>query len=309
MTTTYANETIGISGLVLPDAPEPNTYRIDGEEVTEDRFIEWFDNPGPEEFLEKVIKEGKDGEPDRIEWKLLPGDLADAVCNRFKPAKYNNVDYYFDRVSRIYRRDNGTVRAWIYATLRNAQRDDKLPKTYNADRDVCTIARAAALSNVIESDTYPFNVYDGFPVNNGVIVFNKDGTFTVRNITSAMKFTRKAAVNYNPDRAAEKTQRAETILRQWLPEVIDGVQQWEWLVQIIAQAILQSLPDHDMFKASYILLGEADSGKTTAGDLNSLFFGRYNVSSKKLQQFGSRFDKGELVGKFVNYGDDIATIK
>lgn len=309
MTITYTNKTIGIDDLVLPDAPDSSTYRIGGKELTHEQFIEWFNNPGDDEFLLKTTKEGKNGESPKTVYELLATRLSDAANHRFKPIKFNNVDYYYDYTEKVYRRDEGIIRAWIFNVLRNAQHDDRLPVTYNPDRDVNSISRLVNLYHVLEGDDSPFNNYDGFAVNNCVIVFRPDGTFDVKPITSSMMFNRKAQVNYSNDRVQEKTEKAETILKQWLPEIIDGVPQWEWLVQIMAQAILQSLPKRDHFKCSYILLGEADSGKTTAGDLNGMLFGQNNVSSKKIQQFGSKFDMGELVGKFVNYGDDITTVK
>jgi len=71
---------------------------------------------------------------------------------------------------------------------------------------------------------------------------------------------------------------------------------------------MQSLPRMQPAKKAYMMVGEANAAKSTYLDLIKDFFGMKCCSKLSLQNLGARFSTVELVGKFVNLGDDLPDV-
>ncbi|NLV27370.1 MAG: hypothetical protein GXY48_09430 [Methanomicrobiales archaeon] len=148
---------------------------------------------------------------------------------------------------------------------------------------------------------YPFNQYKGLiPVENGVISVDFDNK-TVRLIDyePQFMFTYKLPVIYDPD---ADDSFIEQVIYDWLGE------QGFIVPQIIGQVFLQM--QGNVYKKSYLFLGDGNAGKSTCIDLLDSFFGDSLISKVSIGQLvGSPFATSSLEGKALNLSDDASSIQ
>lgn len=234
-------------------------------------------------------------------------DLAECACLRYMPATYAGKLYLYNNNTQLYNMDTGEISHWVQSQIFRLIDTGKLPKSTRPHTIVDSVSKLVANGRPLSIDRYPFNAIRGYPVNNGVIMFGANGETTLKPHEVDDFITRKSPIDYNPD---ADTSLAERVLKSWLPEVDeDGNELWQYLLQIPAQAIVQSLPEMTPFKKAYMLLGDRDSGKSTYNNVCKRLFGSDNITTKTLQSFSERFAAGDLVGKYLNFGDDICSLR
>ncbi|HJJ49863.1 MAG TPA: DUF5906 domain-containing protein [Methanocorpusculum sp.] len=235
--------------------------------------------------------------------------LADQICSRFFPVTFKGQLYLFNPNTHLYYEDTGTVKQWVRTILTKAENRDEftLPPAQKWDSTVRDVHALVSYSRVLEGKVYPFNCYSGYPAENCVISFADDGTVSAEPYTHLMKFTRKTPVVYNP---SADTRPVVSVLQSWMPGHDDsGNPLYEWLLQIPAQAIIQSFPGITPFKKAYLMLGKPNAGKSSYYNLLQLFFGEKNCGTFMLHEFSDNFIVAELPGKFLNNGDDLPFIR
>ena len=217
-----------------------------------------------------------------------------------KTITHNNTLYFFQPLTGLYEENKGSIESWFQRQFEILLDNGDLPRSMPLKKHITELIYQLRIAKVWEDEEhYPFNQYNGIPVNNGVLVFDGEG-FDLIPYTEDMLFTRKLPINYNP---AADTTRIKRILQDWLED------EYPFLLQIPAQALMQSLPGYQPAKKAYILIGEANAAKSTYLDLLRDFFGVRCCSKLSLQNIGLRFAASELVGKFVNLGDDLPDVK
>lgn len=231
-------------------------------------------------------------------------DLAECACLRYMPVTYAGKLYLYNNNTQLYHQDTGEIKHWVQSQIFRLIDTGKLPKQTKTPSIVDNTYKLIENGRPLSVDRYPFNRINGFPVANGVIMFDGD-TITLKPHEVDDFITRKSPITYNPD---ADTSLAENILRMWLPgSDDDGNELWQYLLQIPAQAIVQSLPGMEPYKKAYMLLGDRDSGKSTYNGVCRRLFGRDNVTTRELQSFSNQFAAGDLVNKYMNFGDDLTT--
>lgn len=240
-------------------------------------------------------REGKDGKAIFIYSPMTTHGAAEGVL---QPVTYNETLYYFNKKTGLYEVNKGVVETWLQTQFDELILNDILPTSTTLKPKITEIIFRLIHTNPIPKDEYPFNQYNGIPVNNGVLVY-KEGTFSLIPYEEEMMFTRKIPVNFNPE---ANTENIKQILMDWLEE------DYPYLIQIPAQALYQALPEVQPMKKAYMLVGESNAAKSTYLDLLRDFFGERYCSKVPLQNLGARFSKADLVNKFVNLGDDLPDI-
>lgn len=234
--------------------------------------------------------------------------IAATIAAKFSPITYNNTLYVCDDEF-LYHENKGDVQSFIQAVCTAAGYDHPLE---SLKREL--VGRTRDL-NVVQD--YPFNQFNGFPANNGVVVFGE--TVELVPYSTDMLFTRRIPIDYNPD--ADVT-LVDEVLSQWVDmdnivrvkmfgSEVDVARDKVLLYQIPAQAILQSLPGRDPSKKAYLIMGESNGGKSTyIVLLSKLFNGKRNFSGVSLQTMGGRdaFWKQSIVGKLMNICDDLQAV-
>ena len=216
------------------------------------------------------------------------------------PITHNGTLYFFNRQTGLYEENRGQIESWLKLQFENLIISGNLQTSTTLKPHITELMYQLGIVRIVDhKKDYPFNQYNGIPVNNGVLEFNGEG-FILTPYTDEMMFTRKLPINYNP---AADTTRIKRILQDWLED------DYPYLLQIPAQALMQSLPGYQPAKKAYILIGEANAAKSTYLDLLRDFFGVRCCSKLSLQNIGLRFAASELVGKFVNLGDDLPDVK
>ena len=215
------------------------------------------------------------------------------------PITYNGELFLFNPETNLYQPGDTYIRGWVHGQLSDAVTHGLIPGTVPLRGMVDELVGRITRYNCIPGDN-PFDIYPGIPLNNCVLVFDKGGVVRAECYKTEMKFTRKLPVNYNPE---AQTENVEKILKGWLGE------DYHYLIQIPAQALYQSLPQSNNIKTSYILVGEANAGKSAYLDLLERLFGWSNISHLPLQELGKRFSTFSLVGKYLNTGDDLADVE
>lgn len=215
------------------------------------------------------------------------------------PITYNGELFLFNPETNLYQPGDTYIRGWVHEQLSDAVAGGMIPGTVPLRGMVEELTGRITRYNQVPGDN-PFNLYQGIPLGNCVLVFDKGGVIRAEPYKKEMMFTRKLPVNYNPE---ARTDRIEKILKDWLGE------DYRYLIQIPAHALYQSLPASNNIKTSYILVGEANAGKSAYLDLLELLFGWGNISHLPLQELGKRFSTYSLVGKYLNTGDDLADVE
>ena len=223
---------------------------------------------------------------------------AEAECH-LQPITHNETLYFFNSHTGLYEENKGQIESWLQLQFEDLICKGDLPTHTALKKHINELMFQLLNVNPCPNGYYPFNQYNGIPVNNGVLVFDGD-KFNLTPYDSDMLFTRKLPINYNPE---ADTTKIHQVLQDWIED------EYPFLLQIPAQALMQSLPGYQPAKKAYILIGEANAAKSTFLDLLRDFFGMNCCSKLSLQNLGMRFSTSELVGKFVNLGDDLPDVK
>lgn len=216
-----------------------------------------------------------------------------------RPITHNGTLYFFNHHTGLYEENKGQIESWLQLQFENLICKGDLLTSTPLKKHINELMFQLLNVNPCPNGVYPFNQYNGIPVKNGVLVFDGE-RFNLIPYTDDMLFTRKLPINYNPEADTTKIQQ---ILYDWIED------EYLFLLQIPAQALMQSLPGYQPAKKAYILIGEANAAKSTYLDLLRDFFGMNCCSKLSLQNLGMRFATAELVGKFVNLGDDLPDVK
>ena len=272
-----------------------------------DRVKKGCDLDTPEErdgFIDRFFEtvETKEG----VIYRAKYTGFADFIWSRLRPVLFNNTLYVY--ADGLYREDKGDVRGLAMEMLRlfaGASLAPEwavvLPETTKLSSAADEIYKQAAAMEVIGGDESPFDRHPGIPFANGVLHRNADGVWQLEKYSPEMRFTRRFAVGWNPD---ADTGPVRALFASWA-----GEKNVDYLIQIFAQVMIQALPDMQPCKKAYMLNGERNSGKTTFLKLAEAFFSEGNVSHLELQILDERFNTAALVGKFMNTGDDLQSIK
>lgn len=244
-------------------------------------------NPIEEDIYGEIITDTK-----RIDFTVF----TEYAVKKFIPVTFNRTLYIYNHETKLYEEDTGTVKEWIQKQIEEAIYADLLPQTHRIQGDKMEVYNRIIHSKVIPGTVNPFNKYNGLPVNNCVLVFDEAGNPSPEEYKPEMLFTHKIPIDY--DSEADMV-NIINILQEWVGD------NYNFLIQIPAQAIVQSLPDKSPMRKSYLLAGEASSGKTTYLSLLERLFGSRNISSIGLHNLGDRFNTCSLEGKYINAADDI----
>lgn len=234
---------------------------------------------------------------DRMQLEPQLAGFTSVLRHKFAPVTFNDTMYIYDWDTGLYSEDRGVISSMIQSLAEKAKYDKSLNRLKREILQQCKD------TTVVGADgKYPFNQYPGFPVENGVLVFDGD-TVQLIPYTPGMLFTRKIHTAYIPDREAN----ADIIsaMDDWI-----GLENTGILFQIAAQAIIQALPGREPFKKAYLIQGESNGGKSTFLKLLELTFGDANISQLSLQDVCGRdnFAKARMVGKYLNVGDDLQDV-
>lgn len=269
--------------LVFPAVPAQNEeYKAWDTQIT-----------SKDEMFVRIEQRGKP--IDKLDYSFFEAEATKIL----HPVTYNGELYLFNPESNLYQSGDTYIRGWIHEQLSDAVTANRIPGTVPLRGMVEELAGRIIRYNCIPGEN-PFDLYPGIPLNNCVLRFDKGGAIRAEPYKKEMRFTRKLPVNYNPE---ARTEGVEKILRDWLED------DYHYLIQIPAQALYQSLPQSNNIKTSYILVGEANAGKSAYLDLLELLFGWGNISHLPLQELGKRFSTYSLVGKYLNTGDDLADVE
>lgn len=225
-----------------------------------------------------------------------PVNARAAAEGYLQPITHNGTLYFFNPQTGLYEENKGQIESWFQTQFEDLICKGDLLTSTTLKPHINELMFQLLIVN--PKTDYPFNQYNGIPVNNGVLEFNGEG-FILTPYREEMMFTRKLPINYNP---AADTAGIKQILEDWLED------DYPYLLQIPAQALMQSLPGMQPAKKAYMLVGEANAAKSTYLDLIRDFFGMGCCSKLSLQNLGARFSAVELVGKFVNLGDDLPDV-
>lgn len=229
-----------------------------------------------------------------------PVNARSAAQGILNPITHNETLYFFNPKTGLYEESKGRIESWFQEQFEVLLLNGDLPRSMPLKKHINELMYELSIAKPWEdTKKYPFNQYNGIPVNNGVLVFDGE-KFSITPYKPEMLFTRKLPINYNPE---ADTSKILQILQDWLED------EYPFLLQIPAQALMQSLPGYQPAKKAYILVGEANAAKSTYLDLIRDFFGMDCCSKLSLQNLGMRFATSELVGKFVNLGDDLPDVK
>jgi phage/plasmid-associated DNA primase len=240
--------------------------------------------------VDKYVNKGKNGEV--VSAKV--GKVSFLIHKVMNTVSFNNVVFFYDHISGIYREDKGQVKAAV--------------------RVFCSFIGNFDLVNPVSSSVelqlksykvfteYPFNTRKNLiPVKNGtlhLIPTMKGYAFKLRDMSFTDMTTWRIPIKYNEASTLHKEKVVE-LFKQWVDS--DTAQT---LIRIPAQAIRQAsleLP----FKRSYLLVGAKDAGKTTyLALLYQMFEDLY--SQVPMQQVGSQFKSGEMEGKLLNIKDELS---
>lgn len=226
--------------------------------------------------------------------------------------KTGPVIYVYDKKSGIHRPNSGDLEAVINQIYRACECQGSIV------RDTREIMHLLASKN--RHVSYPFNRQRGgdhglIPVLNGVVKLNfEEMRVSLLPHDPEHMWTFTLPVRYDPEADPEYITE---VLRAWIGEGTDGdgdlkegvkkIETWRVLLQIPAQALLQFCMDKT-YKRAYILVGEADAGKSSfITTFLPKVFGSGNVSSVSLQSIVSdRFASGNLENKMLNAFDDLS---
>ncbi len=219
--------------------------------------------------------------------------------------------YIYDKKEGVYRPNSGDLEAAINQIYRACECQGSIT------RDTKEILHLLSSKNRYVS--YPFNLQSGgrfglIPVRNGVVQLDfEEMRVSLLPHDPEHMWTFTLPVRYDP--AADPAFVIET-LDTWVggdeeeedqKEGGTKPEKWRVLLQIPAQGLLQFCMDKT-YKRAYILVGEADAGKSSyITTFLPKVLGAGNVSSVSLQSIVSdRFSSGNLENKILNAFDDLS---
>jgi len=211
---------------------------------------------------------------------------------KYQTVTHERTTYLYDINTGLYCRDNGEIESETQIILEEADYSKSLTQV---KREVVSYVRD---HNIVKE--YPFNNYQGIPVQNGVLKINFDTeAVEILPYSPDMFFTYQLPVTYDPEADSHEI---DGVIRQWVePEDVDT------MYQIPAQAILHQWSREKPYKKCYILQGDGNAGKTTYIELLHNTFGERNCACVALQRMGTdRFFMAPLEGKLFNLYDELA---
>lgn len=229
-------------------------------------------------------------------------NLKREAVNIMHPVTFNDVLWVYQKSTGIYIQDPSGkhVKGWVDGIFDLAARD----KYVNLPESDTQVERAKAILysymssyNVISGDDSPFNMYDGVPAANCVILFNGDGAVTTKPFSPEMMFTWKMDTAYNPSANPDGINR---ILDSWIDQ-----EKRIALIDPLAQAIVQSLPSMQNIRTAHVFIGDRRGGKSTYTNLLKRVVGEKNTSGVPLQDMDKPFRAASLEGKMLNINDEM----
>jgi len=237
--------------------------------------------PSPSSFIDE------NGKPNYIR-------IGRHLQEKYHTITHERTTYLYDINTGLYCRDNGEIESETQIILEECGYCGSLTRVKNE-------IRSYVRDHTIMKE-YPFNNYQGIPVQNGVLKITFDTeAIEILPYAPEMFFTYQLPVTYDPEADSHEI---EGVIRQWVePEDADT------LYQIPAQAILHQLGKGKPYKKCYLLQGDGDAGKTTYLELLYATFGERNCACVALQRMGTdRFFMAPLEGKLFNLYDELADI-
>lgn len=220
----------------------------------------------------------------RAEYRRIAG----LIRNNIPLVSFRQVFYVWD--GRRYVRDTGRIAGAIQTVIRVAEWRGKVT---DIKREVLSILRDTAVYT-----KYPFGVPHGtIPVANGVLRLAADGSVTFDDHSPSNLFNWYLPVFYDPD---APTAAIADALDAWYDDR-------SVLLRPLAQAVTQAWGM--VWKNTFMIEGEPDTGKTTYCDVLYKFLGIENFSKIPLQKIcGDKFALSGLVGKLANIQDETREI-
>ena len=109
------------------------------------------------------------------------------------PITHNGTLYFFNRQTGLYEENKGQIESWLKLQFENLIISGNLQTSTTLKPHITELMYQLGIVN-LKTD-YPFNQYNGIPVNNGVLEWNEDG-FILTPYTDEMMFTRKLPIDY-----------------------------------------------------------------------------------------------------------------
>ena len=221
------------------------------------------------------------------------------------------IVYYYDKKSGIYKEDDQIKQGIthiicklpenhkdVIVNEKDSVRRTKIENTYKHIKD---------FNEIKQSD---FNKYNGIPVQNGVLVFENNDLQLI-DYDHEMLFNYKLNVTYDPTvLTPENKSYVINILKSWLQDTDDEKDRYEYILQIIAQALDQHLPNVTVYKKFYIAFGPSNTGKSTCLDiLKRIFDGLYCEVALQDINSNNRFAFAPFENKYINPCDETPHIR
>ena len=142
---------------------------------------------------------------------------------------------------------------------------------------------------------FPFNKKSKYliPVRNGVVVRRDINEILPASPVWGFTFSLPVTFDKNAD---------VTPIKEFLTSLVESDEDYELLVQIVAQALLQD----ENYQQAYLMTGGGSNGKSTYITLTTKLVGDSNVTAVSLQEIvENRFSAAELQGKLLNLYPDL----
>lgn len=142
---------------------------------------------------------------------------------------------------------------------------------------------------------FPFNKKSKFliPVRNGVVVRRNINELLPQSPVWGFTFSLPVTFDKNAD---------TTPIKEFLSSLVENDEDYELLIQIVAQALLQD----ENYQQAYLMTGGGSNGKSTYITLTTRLVGDTNITAVSLQEIiENRFSAAELQGKLLNLYPDL----
>lgn len=254
----------------------------------------WMSEKPLSEFdITKSMLEGVTDKKGKTRYVYSLANTCAAARECLQPITHNKTLYFYNSRSGLYEENKCRIESWLQTQFGYLVQNGDLHPSTTLKHRIEEIMKQLKNTNPCPEGVYPWNQYNGIPVANGVLVWDGE-RFNLIEYSREMMFTRKIPINYNP---TADTTKIKQILYDWLED------DYPYLLQIPAQALLQSLPGRKPVKKAYMLVGEANTAKSTYLELLSDLFGKGCCARRCLQDLNTDFVASEMVGKYINLGD------
>lgn len=142
---------------------------------------------------------------------------------------------------------------------------------------------------------FPFNKKSKFliPVRNGVVVRRNINELLPQSPVWGFTFSLPVTFDKNAN---------TTPIKEFLSSLVENDEDYELLIQIVAQALLQD----ENYQQAYLMTGGGSNGKSTYITLTTRLVGDTNITAVSLQEIiENRFSAAELQGKLLNLYPDL----